>query len=161
MKIAVPVALYVVVVAAIVFSPRPRFLDVITHQSSTAMVPPRYRTALLPRGAQVIGSLDTRALVGQLGTKVAVSGWAAATAPNLLRGIEILVDGRLAQITRTRESRPDVAETYAREDFLYSGWTFELDMKNLQLGHHVIDCRATRSDGSTTELGKGDLLVIE
>jgi|SRR5579863_2975214 len=161
MRIMVPSALWLTVVVAIATSPRPSFSDILNSREKQ-VEHPHYEHWAIPAGTKLIGNLDTRQVIGQIGIPVDVSGWAVATkgSPSL-REIEIFMDGRATGIAYTGRERQDVAAVYARNDFLYSGWSGQLDLKQFALGRHIIECKANLSDGSITSLGTGVLLVTE
>ena len=84
------------------------------------------------------------------------SGWAADTelgAP--VTRVEVFVDGELKGNATLGGDRSDVASSYGRSDFRYSGFSFAISIAGLSPGDHTITTRAVDAVGLHSDQSRG------
>jgi hypothetical protein len=97
-------------------------------------------------------NIDTPAPGSRVTKKVVVAGWAFATG-DVVREIEVSVDGNRAAVAAHGGARPDVATQFPEPGASQSGWYTEFDVSALRPGKHEISVRAILQGGSAKALG--------
>lgn len=95
------------------------------------------------------------------GGYVAATGWAA----DLGRGapvekIEILLDGRISGEGVLSGLRPDVLAHFARADFLWSGWSAAVSLKDVRPGLHSVTVSAVSHTGKRVQCANHTFEVL-
>lgn len=89
-----------------------------------------------------------------------LSSWAADSrlgAP--VARMDVLLDGSIRGDVQLSGHRPDVARHFRRADYLWSGWTATVSLKDVDAGSHSIEVIAYSRSGEKVSCGIQDLTV--
>ena len=87
------------------------------------------------------------------GEPIVCTGWAFAIDSNSTIGMDALIDGRRADVTVHRTSRPDVAEHFERPDLISCGFRLEIGTGDLTPGMHELVLQFSGEWGSAVRSG--------
>lgn len=115
-------------------------------------------TNALDSGACAINREDGTFTTGGF---VALTGFAVDSAQGApVRKIEITLDGKLNGEASLMGLRPDVLKSFARADYLWSGWSGTISLREVRAGKHTLQAVAVLRSGKRIDCGARGLDVL-
>lgn len=88
------------------------------------------------------------------GKVLEVMGWAADLKTGSVQKVDIRLNDKPIAVAQLGMARPDVAQTFRRQDLLKSGWTAKVDLSRLKPGPYRVSAYAW-SGGVSAPLAMG------
>lgn len=106
-----------------------------------------------PSATTIRGNVDVVRRV-QGGKVLEVMGWAADLKTGSVQKVDIRLNDKPVAVAQLGMARPDVAQTFRRNDLLKSGWTAKVDLSRLKPGPYRVSAYAW-SGGVSAPLAMG------